>query len=630
MRSFVILIFAFCIHISAGFSQKGYPCDSIPGFLRIGAAAVVRSWQEKYTIINEKKAFIDVKIAITLLNENAKEQVYISLPYDKLFHISRIKANAFNEDGKLVWVLNKNEIYDIKESEGPEYLDDSRDKIFMFPSYNYPFTIEYAYRYTTEDLLINPVTNFHCGPGISVEKSGVQYVIPKSVPFRYKAVNLKSPTDSLWIRNKLYLSWQEENIPVKRQKVYAPEISKTMPTLYFTTERFNLGAYAGDLSSWNDYGVWVNKLNEDRDRLDKEQADQVKDLVKNAANLREKIRILYEYMQSKTRYFSVAFGIGGYQPVQAEQVAKNGYGDCKALSNYMKALLKEAGIESFYALVSAGPDKDINPSFPSNQFNHAILCVPVNNDTIWLECTSQTIPFGYLGSFTDDRHVLVITPEGGKLQRTPAYNKNENIINTQTEITLYGSGDADAKIRIFQSGIPYEALKAVSEEKEDDRREFVAHLLDYATFNLRKEEYSFHKTRVPVGQAKYDIHIRDLASKGGDRLFVNPSLLSKFHYTWKDSTEIELKRAYQRNDTVRITKPLDYKTEYLPGDLQVNTRFGKYTSHVSDDDKFIYFTRNLELNKAVYPKEDYPEFYDFIEKIAIGDHQTVILKYAKN
>ena len=66
-------------------------------------------------------------------------------------------------------------------------------------------------------------------------------------------------------------------------------------------------------------------------------------------------------MQNNTRYISIQLGIGGWRPFEAAYVASKGYGDCKALSNYMYSLLKEAGILSYYTLVKAGAgEEDIN------------------------------------------------------------------------------------------------------------------------------------------------------------------------------------------------------------------------------------------------------------------------------
>ena len=47
---------------------------------------------------------------------------------------------------------------------------------------------------------------------------------------------------------------------------------------------------------------------------------------------REKIRVLYRYLQQNHRYISVQVGIGGMQPISASAVYTNGYGDCKGLS----------------------------------------------------------------------------------------------------------------------------------------------------------------------------------------------------------------------------------------------------------------------------------------------------------
>jgi transglutaminase-like putative cysteine protease len=193
--------------------------------------------------------------------------------------------------------------------------------------------------------------------------------------------------------------------------------------------QFELLKYKGDMQSWKNIGLFIYKLNEGRDVLPEDKKATVKSLIEGEQDTYNKVQKLYAYMQQSTRYVANEYGIAGWQTFDAMNVATNGYGDCKGLTNYLKALLKEAGINSYVTLVYAGEDYyKIDEDFPANTFNHVILCVPQPKDTIWVECTSQQLPAGYLGSFTQGRKVLLTSEQGGFLCMTPSYDKSKNFI----------------------------------------------------------------------------------------------------------------------------------------------------------------------------------------------------------
>src|SRR5471030_2459540 len=91
---------------------------------------------------------------------------------------------------------------------------------------------------------------------------------------------------------------------------------------------------------------------------------------------KEKVKFLYEYMQHNVRYVSIQLGIGGLKPFSATFVDQKKYGDCKALSNYMCALLKAVNIPAYYAKVRAGTNEEpCDNSFPFDLSNHIIVCI---------------------------------------------------------------------------------------------------------------------------------------------------------------------------------------------------------------------------------------------------------------
>jgi hypothetical protein len=609
-----------------GFSQVQYPFDSIPLQLRTGAEAVLRSGQCRITILNEEKSRMEVSMVITLLNDRALNLLQVELPYDDLRRISSIKASAYDESGKLIWILRKYAISDTRDFGGPASLSDIRKKVFEIPAHKFPFTIAYSFVMNLRDLILSPVYYLQPDPDISVEESGLQYVFPDKLKFNYRALNCKSPIDSVHRGNTLSLSWQEENIPAIHREKYATSPAARLPRIMATPVDFSLHGLRGSFSSWQEYGRWMNKLIAGRDSLDSESVTQARELVRNIHNRKDKIRILYSYLQQHTHYFYIGFGIGGDVPIPASDVARNGFGDCKALSNYMKALLNAVGIQSYYTLVRSGEGNDIEPEIPCSQFDHVILCVPDSPDTVWLECTDPSSPFNYLGNFTQDRHVLLITPEGGKLVRTPDYGFADNRIESQTEIRINESGDAEVHLRLSESGLMYEDLNRLKNQSQDQRIKDLSSLVGSSTFRVLNEFFSTQKEKLPREEFRCTLKIYSLAFKNSDRLFLSPCLLSPVSYIPRNPDEIEINRSYQRSDTVRIEIPAGYGLEYMPEGRTFTSRFGRYACTVRSERQYVYYTRHLEMFGSTYPKSSYDEFYRFITELAASDDRYLIFR----
>lgn len=626
MKRFLFLMVMLTVLVPDIHTQPVYPYDSIPTHLRARAKAVVRSGQRIITLISDKQSRLETKMVITLLNDQASDLLMVGIPYDDLRRVSSIRARAYDASGKLIWILKKYQILDARDFSGPEKLSDARKKVFEIPAYNYPFTIEYSYVMALQDLFLSPAAYLQQDPEISVEESGIQYIIPDGSGFNYKTLHLKSPADSMHRNNKLYLSWKEENLPAGRSRKYAAPLVNQLPVVYGTPLNFSLSGYKGNFNSWQDYGRWMGQLIAGRDVLDPEHSEKALTLVQNVPERRGKIRALYEYMQRTTHYFFIGFGVGGNQPIPASEVAESGYGDCKALSNYMKALLKAVGIESYYTLVKSGERKSMLADFPCNQFDHVILCVPDERDTIWLECTDPNSPFNYLGSFTCDRHVLALTPDGGHIFKTPAYGSNVNRSFTFSNITLKENGDATVMLEIKRCGLLHDELYKISESKSDDRKAWIADQTGITAFDIEKEEYEFNRQEeIPAAVARFELRIRDLAARSNQMLVVTPSFVSDLTFIDEDPYEVELSKAFQQNDSVQINIPPGLSISYLPEEKRINSRFGSYSSEISIRDQCIFFKRQMNFNKGNYPKEAYPEFYRFITDMVTADKEVVVL-----
>ncbi len=625
----VLLLTPIC-HLATGQKKAMYAYSDIPENLLNNSNAVIREDIAEFEIIEVGKGKSYIKMAVTILNKKADHYAEMRVGYDKLNKITLLKAHTFDKTGQLITTLKNKDIEDYSSFDGFSIYTDNRMKYFDLRHPEYPYTIEYEYEIQKDGFISLQDWVPFSGFNVSSQKSSLKIMAPENYDIRYLELNLDPTAKENIVDGKKTISWKFDGFESITHEPKMNHLQSILPQVLTAPSDFKMEEYQGNMADWASFALWEKMLNEGRDELPENFKQKIKALVSHDTSRVQKIKHIYEYLQANTRYVSIQLGIGGWQSFPAVEVAENGYGDCKALSNYMKSMLKAVDIESNYTLVYAGAGKsNIVTQFPSNQFNHMILCVPNQQDTIWLECTSQDNPFGYLGNFTGDRDVLVINETGGKITRTKTYSKEENIQNQNALVVVDEKGAATVALSISCTGLQYENLSRLIDIGETKQKKWLHSNLDLPGFKLIDFNIQEKKLIIPEVHATINISMDRIASVSGKRIFIQPNLFNKFNSISipqkERKYEMVLDYTYMDTDTIEYHIPTGYHLEYIPEVVSIDSPFGKYRSQIISEEGKIFYIRNCSKVKGVFPPESYLEYVDFINKIAEADKAKIVL-----
>lgn len=450
---------------------------------------------------------------------------------------------------------------------------------------------------------------------------------------RHRALNYKGAPVTSELKNKKQLAFEVQAIPAIKMPYASPRWNELTTIVYLAASDFEIEGYKGNMETWADLGKFQLELNKSRDQLPTDIVQKAQQLVAGISDDREKVKILYQFLQQNTRYISIQLGIGGWQPFTASYVAEKGYGDCKALTNYMYSLLKAVGIKSNYCLVSAGDDAknhQMLEDFPSRQFNHVILCVPFAKDSMWLECTSQTVKAGYMGDFTGNRKALLIDEQGGKVVSTPKYGLKENLQIRSVKGVISPAGDLTVKVNTAYTGMQQDNLHGMLNYLSKEKvKKVLNERLHLSTYDINDFKYSERHSNLPEIDEHLDIYVSNYATVSGKRLFITPNLLSRSDSRFSDEEErvhdFVFDFEYRDVDTVEISIPEGYTIEALPQDVSLKNKFGSYSSTIKLTNNTLYYLRVHEHYAGRYPAKDKEELSKFFEAMYKADRSRVVL-----
>jgi transglutaminase-like putative cysteine protease len=627
MKNLAIVLLVSTV-FSATAGDPKFPVSKIAEDLKKNVNVVVREDQMTFTILSQSSATLHVYYAATILNENGKDFAEETIGYDKLSKVTLIKGSIYDASGESIKRLKNSEIYDQSAYDG--LYSDARIKHIDLSHGSYPYTIEFEYEIEYKFLFMIPGSALISQEKVSCEHFSYTLIYPEKLKPRYKAFNITEEPTVTYDGGVEKTSWSFQNLkPIKFEPLSKRE--DVVARIIAAPTKFEYDNYVGTMATWDEFGRWIGVLNKDRNILPEDTKQKIKQLTANLKTPEEKAKVLYEYMQNKTRYVSIQLGIGGFQPFEASVVDKTGYGDCKALSNYMVAMLNEVGVKANYILIRAGDGApEIKKDFPSSQFNHAIVAVPNGKDTLWLECTSQINPFGYQGTFTGDREALMITNDGAKVVNTIQYTAEQNIQSRTAEVFVELNGNAKAKVKTNYSGIQYENndLNFMLGNQYDDQKKWVQENTGIPAFDVVAFKMANIKNKIPTAIVDLDLTLNRFATVSGKRVFVTPNLMNRSTYIPEKvenrKTNVVRKMTYTDLDTIRYHLPEGIYPEFLPTPIKLKTRFGEYEASFQLDQDNLLYIRKVKMNKGEFPPESYNELIEFYRGINKADNTKIV------
>ena len=604
---------------------------STPGNCISTDDAVILNDDHRFEIHSATSATYIYHGVIIIYGPSGQHYGHLELFENEFHSPKKMQGCIRNLNGDIIRKLKNNEIRKDAYSEGL-YADQKLWWVKLELG-QFPYMVDYTIEVDIKSLFYWP--DWMPQHDVPVSQSTYTLILPKNIEYRAFPVDLEVEPEIQDKGGKQVLSWTLKEIPAKINEDFLPDNAQIQKALLFAPETFDLDGTPGSNASWQKFGQWYGHLAENQYKLPEKAQQEIDSLTFPLQNVRKKIETVYRHLQNKTRYVAIHLGIGRYQPHSAASVYEHGYGDCKDLCTLLIAFLNHINIAAFPALIQTRGNHPFYPDFVSNQFNHMIACVPLDADTIWLECTSDFTQADELPYTDEYQYCLFVDKNGGKLIRTPPSqypeNNNESVLNCKIEPDgtthfdgiYHATGNSSIYIRhgIFLA-------------KPEDRKTMLAHWVGEFTPDISIDEYRLLNVYENLNKP-LTIHYKGVcnsyAKRTSKRLFLNPNMMhrkdpSTLPHDENRTFDLEFNYPYSVNDTVIFKLPRNLQLEAIPDTTSMTAEFAFFDTDFNIQDNRLTYIRVYQLRHRYIQAALYEAYCEFMQAVVKRDRQQFVFQ----
>ena len=588
-------------------------------FTAHGQKAVVEEYAIDVDCDKPTHAIQHFREVTTILTEQGAPLASFVCSCSKNDKLTRFKGLVTDATGRVIRKLKESEL---QKTEYSQYL--AIDDYKMFLDYTppvYPVTISYEWTIESHDNLLEfprfcPQSDYD----ITVKKASYRLKVPKDMNVRYALQQLDTQVavSDMSAYTQLF-AVDVSDMPMLRYEPYGRPFRERMPMICFAPTDFVYYGTKGSLATWNDYGQWEYSLINGLDALPENVCQELHQLTDTMKTDREKVEALYKRLEKTTRYVAILLGIGGQKPAPAASVCKSGYGDCKGLSNYMRAMLKAVGIDSHYTTIST-TNRRFLPGFASvGQMNHVILQVPLANDTLWLECTNPQLPMGYVHDDIAGHDAIEISKQGGRLVRLPVYADSANAMHSTIDIRMTADGSAAISVHQQTTNQQYEDQRPLLRMDAKDRLRVFQRMVHVPQADISNLQVS-ESGSGPQMTLEAEVKSNSYATRTGQRLFVPVCPVHQGYSVpaaaANRTEDIWFYSGYLDEDDITLTIPEGYVIEARPKDVSMEYPFATFSSTLQVVGNTIHVKNRLLKRSGTFDKSLFPQLAEFFSTVS--------------
>ncbi|MFK8046761.1 MAG: DUF3857 domain-containing protein [Crocinitomicaceae bacterium] len=425
-----------------------------------------------------------------------------------------------------------------------------------------------------------------------------------------------------------------KKIEKTEQEKFMPELSELGQSIYIST-----------MPSWETISSWYNDLaipmaKEDYN-LDKVFDEIFADGLEGT-NI-EKAELIYGYLCDNINYSSVSFRQSNYVPQKPMVTISTKLGDCKDLSMLYHTLANKAGLNTNLVLVNTRDNGENTMKIPSTGFNHCIIRIELDNDTLFQELTDSKLPFGSLPDYLYNAQALIIDNDediilGKDLIHIPQNKLLDNKVVRTVDLKI---DDLKMQLNTSTDFVGAEASDYrwyfADKSKVDLKKTIDNYCSDFFESDIKVNSYDMENLDNLNENFKLNLSMTiedEVKSIGSLQTFAVPFFETIF--TLEKFPDIDRKHPlnywkYEVVDhyltTIKISIEDDQQFVEIPSDVLLNNKFIDFTLTVKKlSNTEVEITRSVKPKMKTISKEDYQAFRKTVKEISKAEETFIAYK----